>query len=300
MPDPSTNPQATPAAPPAKPVRPPAEFVKIIEHSQLFYWWPVWAIGFLLFFLSLFGYSRMAVVPADSTIERVGENTYEIKFDVHGHRPPLKSAGWGSAGEELPTNGKPIYISEAQPPFGLHMAAQPYYGIIFCLTLLLVTLITNVPLRGWASAFFILAVLALVVIISLAGWWTYIVDFFTFLDIHINAAGYLFLALVMFIIWAVTVFFFDQQVYILFTPGQMKVHEQIGGGETTYDTTGMMTEHLRTDLFRHWILGLGSGDLIVRTAGAQSKEFRFSNVLFVGRKLQMIEELQREKKVVGG
>ncbi len=289
MTDPHPNPQATPAAPAARTERPPVEFVKIVEHSQLFYWWPVWAVGFLLFLFSFIDAPRMAVVPATSSIQRTTEDAWEIK--VNG-QPPRTAAG-----EELKV-GQSIPITAAKPPFGLHMASLPYLGIIFCLTLLLVTLITNVPLRGWASAFFILAVIALVVIISLAGWWQYIVDFFFFLDIHINAAGYLFLSLVLFAIWALTVFFFDQQVYILFTPGQMKVHEQVGGGETVYDTTGMMTQHLRTDLFRHWILGIGSGDLVVRTAGAQSHEFRFSNVLFVGRKLQMIEELQREKKIV--
>jgi hypothetical protein len=291
MTDPTPHPQPTPTAPPARPGQPRVDYVKIVEHSQLFYWWPVWAVGLVLFLLSYMVGGRMAVVPKNTTIERTANGEYLLR--VNG-APPNRAGG-----AELPV-GEHMQITEAAPPFGLHMAAQPYYGIIFSLTLLLVILITNVPLRGWASAFFILAVIALVVIISLAGWWQYIVDFFYFLDIHINAAGYLFLSLVLLALWGATVFFFDQQVYILFTPGQMQVHEQVGGGETTYDTTGMMTQHLRTDLFRHWILGLGSGDLIVRTAGAQSHEFRFSNVLFVGRKLQEIQELQREKKVVAG
>jgi hypothetical protein len=62
----------------------------------------------------------------------------------------------------------------------------------------------------------------------------------------------------------------------------------------------MVIQHLRDDIFRHWILGLGSGDLIVRTSGAHSHEFRMSNVLFVGRKLQLIEEMQRDRPVVTG
>ena len=40
---------------------------------------------------------------------------------------------------------------------------------------------------------------------------------------------------------------------------------EIGEAETAYDTTGMTIQKQRSDLFRHWILGLGSGDLIVTT-----------------------------------
>jgi hypothetical protein len=234
----------------------------------------------------------MALLPGESVIKRDTKDSYTIS--VNG-QPPAKRSG-----EPLEV-GQSIPLQDAKRPFGLHMAAQPYLGIIFALTLLLVIVITNVPLRGWGSIFVIVVTVGLCIIISLIpGAWQTILDLFYILDIHINAAGYLLLSLVLFAMWAITVFWFDPQVYILFTPGQMKVHEQIGGGETVYDTTGMMTQHLRTDLFRHWILGLGSGDLIVRTAGAQSHEFRFANVLFVGRKLQMIEDLQRERAVVKG
>ena len=33
----------------------------------------------------------------------------------------------------------------------------------------------------------------------------------------------------------------------------------IGSGEVAYDTVGMAVAKRRSDLFRHWILGLGSG-----------------------------------------
>jgi hypothetical protein len=63
---------------------------------------------------------------------------------------------------------------------------------------------------------------------------------------------------------------------------------------------GMVIEKHRDDLFRHWILGLGSGDLIVRTSGAQAREFNMHNVLFIGHKLKLIEEMQRDRPVVRG
>ena len=88
--------------------------------------------------------------------------------------------------------------------------------------------------------------------------------------------------------------------YIVFSPGQFRVKQEIGGGEHTYDTIGMVVEKQRNDLFRHWILGLGSGDLIVRTSGAQNQHFDLPNVLFIGSKLKQIEDLLREKEVVRG
>jgi hypothetical protein len=63
---------------------------------------------------------------------------------------------------------------------------------------------------------------------------------------------------------------------------------------------GMTIQKLRDDLFRHWILGLGSGDLVVRTSGAQAHEFEMHNVLNVGTKLREIEDMQRERPTVQG
>jgi hypothetical protein len=63
---------------------------------------------------------------------------------------------------------------------------------------------------------------------------------------------------------------------------------------------GMVIQRQRDDLFRHWILGLGSGDLIVRTSGAHSHEFHMENVLNVSSKLHAIEDMMRDKQVVAG
>jgi hypothetical protein len=43
---------------------------------------------------------------------------------------------------------------------------------------------------------------------------------------------------------------------------------------------------------------LGSGDLTVRTSGAQAHEFQMHNVLNVSTRLREIEEMQREKQTV--
>jgi hypothetical protein len=98
----------------------------------------------------------------------------------------------------------------------------------------------------------------------------------------------------------VTFLLFDQQIYMVFTPGQLRVRQEIGGGEESFDTMGMSLQKQRNDLFRHWFLGLGSGDLIVTTSGAASRHFDLPNVLFVGYKLKQIELMLREKQVVRG
>jgi hypothetical protein len=110
--------------------------------------------------------------------------------------------------------------------------------------------------------------------------------------------GYFLISGILFIVWLVTFIFFDRQVYMTFTPGQLKVSTEIGGGEKVYDAVGMTLEKQRSDLFRHWLLGLGSGDLVVRTSGAQAHQFDLPNVLFIGRKVAQIEQMMKKKTVV--
>ena len=118
------------------------------------------------------------------------------------------------------------------------------------------------------------------------------------LHVYINAAGYLVFSSILLVAWLLVFLVFDSQIYMVFTPGQLRVHEEIGGGESAYDTAGMIIQKQRNDLFRHWILGLGSGDLLVTTSGATAHHFNLPNVLFVGHKVKLIEDMLREKPVV--
>jgi hypothetical protein len=246
----------------------------------------VWAVGFLMAIISFWGDHRLAVLPGKTEITQESEH--------HTLTVP------GQPAKPVPTEGGKHYLGDKGSPFHLHMSPSQYPGVIWAITLLLVIVITNVPLRGMWSVVVIVSVILFSIIFAYAGVWGDIMEFFYFLDIRINAGGYVFISSVLFVIWFVTVFFFDKQIYMIFTPGMLKACEAIGGGETAYDTRGMVVQHLRDDLFRHWILGLGSGDLVVRTSGAHSHEFRLANVLFVGRKLQIIEEMQRDVPVVAG
>jgi hypothetical protein len=279
--------------PPATPVNVDDVEIKIVSHSNLFYWWPVWAVGYLLALMTLFDGHVMAVVPQGTVAMRevyVKENDQFVR-----HEGLVVKNQDGKKKNQL----QPVEEAEPENP-RLHIAQRGSYGVLFATVLLLVIVITNVPLRGLWSFVIIIFVVMLSIIFALSGLWDSILRTISLLDIRINMAGYALISTVLFIIWLVTFTLFDQQLYMIFTPGQLKVRTEIGGGEKAFDTAGMTVEKQRSDLFRHWVLGLGSGDLIVNTSGANAHHFDLANVLFVGRKVQQIEDMLREKAVVKG
>ncbi len=275
-------------APPA-PVTRPQDQITIVSHSNLFYWWPVWAVGFLLGILTVVDGHRMATVPEGTKAYRGAEvkvpsaDTSFQDRDVLVLPPKQHLSGDPNAAPRDPR---------------LHISRGKNYGVLFATVLILVILITNVPLRGMLSVVVIVVAIMLSVIFALAGWWEYIFLHLTLLDIRVNAGGYFFISTILFIVWLLTFVFFDRQIYMVFTPGQFKVCTEIGGGEQVYDAVGMTLEKHRSDLFRHWILGLGSGDLTVKTSGAQAHHFEMLNVLFIGKKVQEIEDMLKKKAVI--
>src|ERR1700693_88599 len=129
---------ATPVTPP-RPVAvvvPPVHRneIRIISHSTLFYWWPVWALGFLMALVTLFSGQYMITVPANSTF-REG---VEVK-DTKELRTVVVISKEGEKHLPKDTNGKPV------DPH-LHMASSKTPGVLFCIVILLVITITSVPL----------------------------------------------------------------------------------------------------------------------------------------------------------
>ena len=274
----------TPAPPPPLKVTSPAqEEVRIYSHSSLFYWWPVWAVGLLMGLLTVFDGHRMAIVPKD-TRAQAGRQVQGID--------DLRDVLIAPANRELPRDKDKNPIEPK-----LHIAKSAEYGVIFATVLLVIIVVSNVPLRGLWSVIIILGILLLVLICSLWGIWDDIVRVISLLDIRINAGGYFFISVALLIIWALTVFVFDHRTYVTVTSGQVRVCLAIGAGETVYDTTGMTFTKRQDDLFRHWIIGLGSGDLIIHRSN-NTQEIDMPNVLFVGSKIKEIERLIKEREVV--
>jgi hypothetical protein len=271
----STSPVVQPT--PVVPVPPHQREIYIYSHSGLFYWWPVWAVGFLMAVLTFFDGHRLAVVPAGT--EARAETGQQEKLVV-------------PTGKNLPRNQQ----GEVENPH-LKIAHTKNLGVIFETVLLLIIVISNVPLRGLWSVTIVLLVVLLVVIFALAGWWETILEKLSYLDVRINMGGYLFLSTLLLIIWAATVFIFDHRTYVAINPGQVRVCLAVGAGETVYDTTGMTFQKQQNDLFRHWIVGLGSGDLIIHRSNT-NQEIDMPNVLFIGQKVREIEQLIKERQVV--
>src|SRR5262249_6037935 len=209
----------------------------------------VWAVGFLMALLTYIDHSVMVTVPRGSEAADSPEVTI-TKPDGE------KETRTGREVIVLPKakKGDRKYLSRdanslpVQPR--LFMARSKNYGVLFAVVLILCIVITNVPLRGMWSLLVIVTIIMLSVIFGLAGWWDYILTHLSYLDIRINMGGYLFISLVLFGIWLLTLLFFDRQIYMVFTPGQFKVCTEIGGGEKVYSTFGMTLERHRADLFR--------------------------------------------------
>jgi hypothetical protein len=168
-------------------------------------------------------------------------------------------------------------------------------GVIFTAVFLLVIVLTHLSVRGVASMTVIVSLIALTIFFAYMGWWEDILRTLGRLAIYMNLGFYVFFSSAVFLVWAATVFVFDHLDYWSFHSGQLVHHTFFGSGEQTYDTRGMSVNKLRNDLFRHWILGLGTGDLHISATGARQAEFVVPNVLFVGTKLRHIEQLVAEK-----
>jgi hypothetical protein len=247
--------------------------------------WPVWLVGFGLGWLSLVSGYRLAIVP-DGTRLQAGSaeaqgQTYKLVVPTNQPDPMRKLAE-----------------SPSQEPLPDAVAASRTMGLLFCFVLLVVIFSTNIPLRGLWSAIVVLLLLLLGGLVAALNLWDAILDALWHLHIYITAAGYLFLSTVLFVFWVVTVFVFDQRRYIIFTPGQLVVHQEVGDLRQVYDTTNVIVEKRRSDFFRHIMLGFFAGDIIVRIQGTQGQTFLLPNVLLAAAKVEQAAQLMKTRPVI--
>jgi hypothetical protein len=264
VPAPTAQPyyQAVPATPPSQPgptaVAPrqtdrPKDAVEefaedqepelvLVSHSSLYYWWPVWVVGYLM---ALFTWTN-------GQIYQVGEHAVRLH----------------------PSNN---------------------LGVLFFLTLFVVILISNVTVRGLASLVVILALVLTAVLLALFRAWDAVLGWVGELNVYLNQGAYFWFATLMLLTWGLTTFVFDRMSYWVIKPGQITREHFWGAGSESYDTENMSLEKRRDDLFRHWLLGLGSGDLRIHTFGGRHEEIFVPNVLFVGYKIEAIQRLIAER-----
>jgi cation transport ATPase len=270
--------------PSAAPTQPRSKEVKLISHSNLYYWWPVWVLAFFLAAWTYFEDHRLAIVPPGGNVSKTADNVFQMTFKSNKD-VPLTSKALEDA----------INYSKANvPPFPARISANSWLGSLFTVVLVLTIIITNVPLRGLWSFLVILGVVLLAVIITLVKAWDDIFEKIGNLHIHINMAGYLTIGLIVFVIWAAATWIFDRRAYIIFTPGQIRYCEHVGAAVQAFSTFGVTLEKQRDDLFRHYILGFGSGDLIIKFTSGDRREIRVQNVLGIGWRIRSVEDMLRQ------
>jgi hypothetical protein len=285
LPPSTSSPPGTPAA---------KREITLISHSMLFYWWPIWLLGIVMAAVTYFEDHRLAIVPDGSKLKDISteedKKSNNTVYRLAVTNPPTNSLESAREATENPSDG---HI------FKTRLSQKTWMGPVFCVVLLLTVIITNVPLRGLWSFLVLLLMVVVALIISLIDQgWDSLLKAIGNLHIFINMAGYLFIAAAVFILWAISVFIFDQRTYMRVTPGQIQVCEHVGASIRNFDTTGLSFEKQRDDLFRHWLLGFFSGDLIVRTAGAEKETIRLPNVLWISWRLEEVQQLLREKATV--
>jgi hypothetical protein len=264
------------------------EEVVIISHSAFFYWWPLWAVGFLMAAITYFTGHYVAFVPPGTEVRR------DARVEgVDGPRDVLVTP----SGQPLPVTA-PDGDKSKLPR--LTMTASNNPGIIFALTLCMLVVVTHIELRGVWTVIAIVSLALIAVILAIFGLWDWLFAALLVLDVHISAAGYLAISLFMLILWLVCFFLYDRPEYMVFTRGQLRVRQVIGVGEMVFDTRGMVLEKKRDALFRHWLLGFGSGDLIVNTSGTNTRQFQMPNVLGFYYKIALIHTMLQEREVVKG
>jgi hypothetical protein len=171
----------------------------------------------------------------------------------------------------------------------IHTSSGP--GVVFFLVLFLVILVTSVSVRGLASGMVILGAAFLIVLFAYFQLWDPILNWMGNLRIHLNFAAYFWFSTLLFVVWASAFFVFDRITYWEIKPGQITENFVFGSGSRSFDTEGMAVEKYRGDLFRHWVLGMGSGDLHIQTMGPQSQHIDIPNVLFIGGKIRIIQQM---------
>jgi hypothetical protein len=165
------------------------------------------------------------------------------------------------------------------------------FGVLFFVLMTLVITFTNITMRGLVSGLAILTVALIAVIIAAFGWWDTIFGWLGDARVYLNQGAYFWFSTALLVLWLLTVFVLDRFTYWRVRSGQISHEYVMGAGSETYSTTNMRFEKRRDDLFRHWLLGLGSGDLTIYTSGATPREIHLPNVAFVASKKRAAEKL---------
>jgi hypothetical protein len=297
----ATEASATGTVPHEEPVQ--LDHITVYSHANLMYWWPVWLVCFILAGVTYAGGYQMAVVPegtvavSGATITHPGKEfpgARDVLIAPRDQHFPLAPVN-GDA--KTPPGGDPTDRQNREPASpSMTVAGNNSLGVIFAMTLLVVAIVSTLLLRGLLSVIVLLGMIATVVTLALVGLWDDIFAFFGGLDIRMNAAGYLFIGIPLFVVWCFIFFVQDRMTHMTFDEGQIRYVLDIGDSEMVMPAEGVTVEKKRSDVFRHWLLGFGSGDLVIHGPGGRDVEL--PNIINANRKMALINDFLRHKAIV--
>src|SRR5262249_47523499 len=98
--------------------------LKVVSHTGLIYWWPVWLVGFILAGLTYVDGGRLAVVPEGTTLtQSASGKVFELTVPDQPTPSLVRAAADAAKGE---------------PAFPVRIARSTNYGVVYVLVLLLV------------------------------------------------------------------------------------------------------------------------------------------------------------------
>src|SRR5207247_1847625 len=163
--------------------------VRIVSHCPLFYWWPVWLVGFGLFLYTFFAGEYMVTVPKHTSAVN---KAFKVEKDEKTGKEVKHYQGYLilPEGKTLPQMDPKNEDSPAIQPH-LWMSSSKNLGVIFVMVLLFVIVVTNIPFRGLWSAIVIGLIVTLSILFAWLEWWDTILTWFSWLDIRITDDRYL-------------------------------------------------------------------------------------------------------------
>jgi hypothetical protein len=174
--------------------------------------------------------------------------------------------------------------------------ASPWLGLSFIGVVLFVVVFTNVRARGVYSFVLVLLAAAMVWGINKIPGIDTAVGWVSLLRVFSNLAFYLTFSTLLMLIWFFVTFFVDHFTWWRFSPGQVIEEHRVGQATGhAYNTEGMIIRRLPDDLFRHRLMGFGTGDFVVRPASGET--FEIHNVWRANRKQRLLEKMIATRSV---
>jgi hypothetical protein len=175
---------------------------------------------------------------------------------------------------------------------------SPWLGFSFIGLLLFVVVFTNVRARGVYSIVLLLLTGGAIWLVHRIPGIETAYGWVGLLRVHLNLAFYLTFSVSLMLLWFFIIFLVDRFTWWRFSPGQVIEEHRVGQATGhAFNTEGMIIQRLPDDLFRHRVLGFGTGDFVVKPASGDT--FEIHNVWRANSKQRLLEDMIATRAVKG-